>query len=582
MSERLASLFAEFGYGVVFRNVGWVECLLVRGDERWIGRGRDEEEALTDAVHQACPSHLAQTLLTRATASTFNEDASALELARTTEPAVHANDVACEEPPAAARDTVTDLVEPPAVASVPIHQVDKRAAQRAVALEELETMRAKIDADEDELAMCAPQRQRLVLLAWIARARALQREHLGHPDVDEIVTNIARAIGALSKRWWPGSVPALQQAALPGDSARALPDGAEPETWDDVVVFAERALRTLEDSDAARGFDEYGWADARAREPGPRRPSELLATVIADLDQIAEGEAGPRDVERLVLAAQRLRFLRGAVRDVRGWSGAVGRLRSWTASDRFGLADVSRALNPAFAPSTSWATIVKETNTRKPDVDPTVRAREVADALAVVPVANEVDALRVWLLQALPLTDTHHEVIADAVRPHADVIARFGVHDFAGAGRRIHRRLRKLQESLAGVEPTSEPPLSEASLPSLPVVDEDKPEVDVVARTRGRRAVFVTNRNDPELQQRLSDACAFGALDWAESEPRRIDAVADAIASKRYDLVIAATGFLNHTVDEKLSRACRGAGVPYVRANRGRVAACMRALARDL
>jgi hypothetical protein len=140
-----------------------------------------------------------------------------------------------------------------------------------------------------------------------------------------------------------------------------------------------------------------------------------------------------------------------------------------------------------------------------------------------------------------------------------------------------------LQESLAGVEPTSEPPMSEASLPTLPVVDEeDKSDVDIVARTRGRRAVFVTNRNDPELQRRLSDACAFGALDWAESEPRRIDAVADAIASKRYDLVIAATGFLNHTVDEKLSRACRGAGVPYVRANRGRVGACMRALARDL
>jgi hypothetical protein len=84
------------------------------------------------------------------------------------------------------------------------------------------------------------------------------------------------------------------------------------------------------------------------------------------------------------------------------------------------------------------------------------------------------------------------------------------------------------------------------------------------------------------LRVRLRDVCEFSELDWVESAPRAIEAVANAITNKKYDVVIAATGFLDHPVDTKLSHACRGVGVPYVRANRGRVGACMRALARDL
>lgn len=162
-------------------------------------------------------------------------------------------------------------------------------------------------------------------------------------------------------------------------------------------------------------------------------------------------------------------------------------------------------------------------------------------------------------------------------------IARLTVEDFAGAGRRIHRRLRKFQETLSGAEPASAPP-SSTSLPSLPDADgsDARTTSHVVERTRGRRAVFVTNRNDPELQSRLREAGEFVALEWVESEPRRVDAVAEAITHKKYDVVIAATGFLDHTVDAKLSHACRTTGVPYVRANRGRVSACLRALERDL
>ncbi len=573
----MIELLAELGYDAIFREVGWVECLLVRDDEQWLGRGRDRDEALRSAVNQACPSHLARALLARAT--TIVDEPDVLH----PEENEHANGVTASAAEVVDEPIVVAPVDTQpriAGASEPFNARDR---ERETALEELRSLLSKIGADEDDLAVCAPQRQRLVLLAWIARARSIQEDFLGDDEVDQVVTNIARAIGTLSKRWWPGSVPALQQAALPADATRALPadDDFEPDSWTEVVERAEQAMRALEHSDAARGFDEYGWADAAACLPAPASPSELLGAVVAELNDVDPDEMKHNDVGRLTRLAQRLRFLRGSITNVRAWSSAMGRLRRIAARDRTVFADLGRALAPSFVPPRPWSAIVDIGTARKPEVDPWLRASEVEGVLTTLPALGDIGALRAWLVRALPLTDTHHEKIATAIRPHTEAIIKFGAEDFAGAGRRIHRRLRKLQEALTGAEPTSAPP-SEMSLPSLPVVDDERSDADVVARTRGRRAVFVTNRTDPDLQLRLRDACEFSELDWVASEPRRIDAITDAIMHNRYDVVIAATGFLDHPVDAKLSHACRGAGVPYVRANRGRVGACMRALARDL
>lgn len=105
---------------------------------------------------------------------------------------------------------------------------------------------------------------------------------------------------------------------------------------------------------------------------------------------------------------------------------------------------------------------------------------------------------------------------------------------------------------------------------------------EVLVRTRGKRALFVSNRTDNTLQDRLDTLLCLDSLEWAEATPRRIDAAVEAIAAGTYDLVVGATGFLNHTDDGRLARACRGAGVPYIRADRGRAGAVLRAIARDL
>jgi hypothetical protein len=99
--------------------------------------------------------------------------------------------------------------------------------------------------------------------------------------------------------------------------------------------------------------------------------------------------------------------------------------------------------------------------------------------------------------------------------------------------------------------------------------------------TRGKRALFVGNRSDRELQQRLVEMFDLAALAWAGSEPRRVDGAVQAIAGGAYDIVFCATGFLEHKVSTKLIDACRATDVRFHRVNRGRPLTCLRAVARD-
>jgi hypothetical protein len=95
----------------------------------------------------------------------------------------------------------------------------------------------------------------------------------------------------------------------------------------------------------------------------------------------------------------------------------------------------------------------------------------------------------------------------------------------------------------------------------------------------GKTALFVSNRPDPKLEQVLEEALGVD-LDWCEHRPRRVQAAAERIRHRRYGLIIVATGFVGHDVDQILSRAAGSVGVPYIRADRGRVLGTIRAIAR--
>jgi hypothetical protein len=99
--------------------------------------------------------------------------------------------------------------------------------------------------------------------------------------------------------------------------------------------------------------------------------------------------------------------------------------------------------------------------------------------------------------------------------------------------------------------------------------------------TRDKRALFVGNRSDPELRQRLVELFDLADLAWAGSEPRRVDGAVQAIAGGAYDIVFCATGFLEHKVSTRLVDACRATDVRFYRVNRGRPLTCLLAVARD-
>ena len=93
---------------------------------------------------------------------------------------------------------------------------------------------------------------------------------------------------------------------------------------------------------------------------------------------------------------------------------------------------------------------------------------------------------------------------------------------------------------------------------------------------------MVTNRNDPALASKLQELFGFASVEIVDNAQRRIEAAAQRVATGKYDFVFAATGFLPHKVDGSLMQACRDAKKLYVRVNRGRPLACIRALAREL
>lgn len=89
---------------------------------------------------------------------------------------------------------------------------------------------------------------------------------------------------------------------------------------------------------------------------------------------------------------------------------------------------------------------------------------------------------------------------------------------------------------------------------------------------RGKAALFVSNRDDPQLERALETELGL-ELDWCVLNPRRMQAAAQRVRCGRYSLVIVATGFVSHSVDRVLGKAAKSAGVPFVRARRGRLQA---------
>ncbi len=634
LSSLTASLH-DHGYAIAYRRDGFTDCLVSRGHERVLGRGVTDDDALRHALSQLLPSHLARAAFARdaggrpdAEAGTRQSDGALVavlaEVREATAPLIQLT----VAPSADRQRGATDVVTPPAPAAAMLERPPTHLAPRpevepplrytpaivsppevnpVVAVSEVRDLIKLIDDRQPELALMTPERQKLQILAWISHARALQEGSNRHPKVVDTVTDLARRLGLLSKLWWPGNVAALKVDATPGEVMRELLGKSRPiaaARWVDVAEKAEARLADVEARDEAQGLDDYGWADQRAMEPPPNEPLERMV----ELRRGIERHGGPIDKEpplasdelkkpnpevraELIRLARLARWLRGHTTDFLTWGKVMGRIRWLTAITHDEA--LTRVVSADYAPTRNWATELGE--------DPDAK-RLQARRKAVVknrPLADTPpDEVRTWIKEALGVLEPSR--LAGNLRDHHTAIVLAMTPDQLEE-RRLRKHFRRLLEEfgvfesdeLSGLDPAQ----SFIGIPAVTLALEtsdvtDEPEVDdatrhqdLLARVRpltvDRRAIFVSNREDPSLRDRLISAFGFSELEWCDGSPRRVQDVADRVSGGRYDIVLGATGFQSHSMDARIMRACRSANVRYVRVHRGRQLACMLAIARE-
>ena len=368
-------ILESLGYRVVFRRHGWAECLAWRGQERWLGHGADESQALESVFAQMFPSSAARQLVERF--DSLSQGTSTLD---------------GQSPPLSTSTTGQE----------------QRIYSRAEALEALENLAQRIDMQQPDLAMMVPLRQRMVMLAWICRARTWEDRRPGDSFVARQVATIARKITLLGKLWWPGSVRSLHVNSTPADAAaEADMDGTWPaRTWSDASALVNDRIRRLFANGIASGRDPYGWRDQASLQPPPVDPNAQLKRIARELaDRVGSLEEPARngsrggytphegDYDLFSQWARELRWLRGSVKDFSTWGAAIGRLRWLALQNSPQRSSLGELLDPDFRPAQPWCEEVGTGRAETADAD--------TPAPLVLAVRQRVEGLRALLLRGV-------------------------------------------------------------------------------------------------------------------------------------------------------------------------------------
>ncbi|PCC72976.1 hypothetical protein SAMN02745121_08516 [Nannocystis exedens] len=406
----------------------------------------------------------------------------------------------------------------------------------------LTTILGEIDTTKAQLAADTPERQRLVMTAWIARARAAQeRGHIAERHVHAV----AQVLQALGQTWWPGIVPALSRSIRPQRVFQGTPERLG--TWHAVAREAAERLRHVP-----------RWADDAACEPRPFAPAAMFAAIDEALVALGGplGEAAcpspesvdqaSRRIDELRRTAAELRWLRGCVPGT-AWGAAMGRLRGLARALGAEGGPIEEILDPTFVRS-SWAQFLGR--------DPRREA-----LLAEIPgPASDPERVLTWLLRAFDILD-NPSLIPLCRQFQSQILALRPEL----AERRSRRRLRALQRRLVGVElPTrSEPQDSWMLRPSAQFAASIE---KVRARFAGRRALFVSNRSFRELETRIHEELGLECETIASvGAARRRQALLRRIRGGAYDLVLVAHEFSGHADTEQFAEA-------WIPTNSGRAA----------
>ena len=582
--SKLMSLLNRGGYRVQEASPkdGFCECIFVLGAESWSGRGDSPEAALESAVRRAFPSSLAWELLVRAIESPEERPASTAAAPR----GIGHIDL----PQSELRPSAPRAVDRP---SRPVRELD--SLDEGAALADLGALRAELEEEATEAALWAPARQRLWMMRHIAMGRAIGDAAPASSFVKSDLQNLAGTIGKLARTWWPGSIQALQVAAIPRDCGRDLGLRGDdvPQSWLEVVVAAEATFDSLEQRENETGMDQDGWGDASVLEaphPNPKAAFDEARLILEritsplhlkfDPRQNRSEIYAPENDDDLMRAARLLRWLRATPEPSSEWGALFGRLRQLQhrAPDRL-YTTLRDTVDPAYFPAEGWGPLVGIQSKRK------LLEAERDELIRSCPAASSArpSAVLDWLQDAL---EAHEAIttsdIAANLETHRALVLNVNAESYS-TGRRLRRRLSRIQSILLGEEVEEQTVEAEPDGPGeLPRTFVDDQLDAVCKHTSGKRALLISNRNNPELDRILSDTFQFADLEHVEIENSKKGSLVENIVAGSYDLILSVTGYQNHSTDHAIASAAKSAGILYSRVYRGRKQGCIRALYRDL
>lgn len=620
------------GYRDTSRTNGWVELLVSRERERWIGRGADETAAIEDALAAMFPSHAARAALALmvSTAAKSAGAAPRIDTAGTKPPSAAAPPDSLEPmkalepartpPKALPRIELPQKIAPPPLPQRIAYSKPAPSLGSMEAIARLDDLDAQMQAPLREAPLWTPERQRMFVLMWLSRARQVQDEAGDVRAVHDRVYETASRIQRLSKIWWPGSVAALRIDATPPDCARDLtPAPGQSErtlfdglrTWSDVADTAERVFSEDEARDESEGCDEHGWADAEMLTPAPNDAGQRLNELRAKLEKLTGEILLPKELadanelqprlfyEALVgtsrvtdpglwgTLAQTVRWLRGAPVDIELWGAVVGRLR-W-AADNGGLPDPCRArldeiLAPRYSPPRPWAQILNyDANKRERQQ----KRKEILRRSPQIALEPTSDAVLAWVREAAGSGFIETDELAKELESFREIVLSIDPSSFS-AERRERNKIRAVQSVLRGevaneeTEQAGDATDESARRAAARSARAEQLIQKLLPFTRGKRALVIGNRKDPQNDDKLREIFEFSDIDRLLVVPSQIESAAQRIANKSYDYVLTATGFQSHSTDKKIKDACRESGVRYVSVDRGRPQACVLHMAREL
>ena len=558
---------------------GFFECILTKDCEFWEGRGDTPDRALEAATRAMCPSDLAWRLL-----QGLLEGGSGPTEVHAPRGIGHIDLSQGESRP--------PLSMPP---KRPVRELD--GLDEPTALAELSALRAELDEEAAEAALWAPTRQRLWMMRHIAMGRAIGEAAPSSSFVKGDLQNLAGTIGKLARTWWPGSIQALQISAIPRDCGRDLGLRGDdvPQSWLEVVIAAERCFDALEAREAETGLDQDGWSDAAALQfphPNPkaamREVQATLEAISAPIDEKFDPRVNRSEVyavendEAMIQAAQVLRWLRATPEDTALWGALFGRLRQLQhkAPERL-YSQLRDVIDPAYCPENGWSALLGiQTEGEKLEAQRLELVRGCPATSSARP-----SAVQDWLQEALEAHEVISTVlIAQNLESHSDLVLGLNPESYP-TGRRLRRRLTRVQTILRGeasAEQLAEPepvPLVQETVQSS-FLDE---QLEAVRQhTEGKRALLVSNRDDPDQESAIAETFGFADVERVTFDGDGTGTTSNHIAAGTFDFVLSVTGVQNHGTDHALATAAKVSGAVYSRVYRGRRFGCIRALHRDV